>query len=520
MSAPERGLAAVALAVTVAGCGAGGARVVRTDATRSAASSGWLVATTGAAPSIAAENRAAGSRAWRSADRDTRRSGIDVYVSEQDARPGQVERIYVRAPRLRSVRIRLFRIGWYGAAGARLFYASAPLRVVAQPACTHTAATGLTECDWHPTLSLTLPSALPSGVYIVEASGARGRARDAIFVLEAARSARIVVHIPTATWEAYNDWGGDSLYPGGRPVLATGTSQGVSVSYDRPYATTTGAGQFFFREAGLVRFVERYGYPVSYVGSEGLDRDPSALAGARAVLDDGHSEYWSERERAAFERARDAGVSLAFLSSDTLAWRVVYAPATAASSEAGAASHRIIAYKEFANVDPVAGRTGAFADGGASLTGSAFVGCIDPRSATFPRASYRYYDWAPSPSLRPAWLFSHTGFASRSRVASILGYELDERVAATPASTTLVGGGVAPCGVARTPGPRPLGAPNVGATTLYTARSGALVFASGTLGWNFGVAPLADPSADVRRPPDPRLVALTRNLLDRMLAQP
>jgi hypothetical protein len=303
-------------------------------------------------------------------------------------------------------------------------------------------------------------------------------------------------------------------------VLATGTKQGVAVSYDRPYATTTGAGQFFFRDVGLVRFVERYGYAASYIGSGGLDRDPGALAGARAVIDAGHSEYWSNRERAAFTRARDAGTSLAFISSDTLAWRVVYASASAASSEAGAAAHRIIAYKEFASHDPLgAGRTGAFADGGASLTGSAFVGCIDPRAGLSPRVSYRYYDWQPARSLSPGWLFAHTGLTATSRISSILGYELDERVAATPAAATLVGGGAAPCGIARTPGPRPIEAPNRGETTLYTARSGALVFASGTLGWGFGVAPLADPSSDVRRAADPRLVALTRNLLDRMLAQ-
>ena len=526
MSPPEPRRVAAALAAALVllavanGCG-GGARDAPKQADAATKSPGWLVPTSGAPPTIAAENAATGSSAWRAADRDTRGSGIDVYVSEQDARPGQVERFYVRARRQRSVRIRLFRIGWYRGRGARLVYDGGRLPVVAQPPCTHVVATGLTECNWHPTLSLPLPASLPSGVYVVNVVGSGDRQRDAIFVLAAAHPAALVVHVPTATWQAYNDWGGDSLYPGARPVLATGTRQGVSVSYDRPYSTTTGAGQFFFREVGFVRFVERQGYAASYIGSGGLDRDPTALDGARAAIDIGHSEYWSERERAAFTRARDAGTSLAFFSSDTLAWRVVYGPASAASSESGAAAHRITAYKEFASHDPLgAARTGAFADGGASLTGDAFVGCINPRAGMSPRVFYRYYDWQPSPSLSPAWLFAHTGLTARSRVASILGYELDERVAATPATATLVGGGGAPCGIAHTQGPRPIEAPNRADTTLYTARSGALVFATGTLGWGFGVAPLEDPSSDVRRPADRRLVALTRNLLDRMLAQP
>jgi hypothetical protein len=526
VSSAEPARVAAALAATLAllavasGCGGGARSAGASPDPPVGPKTGWLIAASGTPPTTAGENAAAGSSAWRAADRDTRKSGIDVYVSEQDARPGQVERVYVRARRQRSVRVRLFRIGWYRGRGARLVFESGRLPVVAQPPCTHVVATGLTECNWHATLALPLPASLASGVYIVNVVGSGGRQRDAIFVLEAARPAPVVVHIPTATWQAYNEWGGDSLYPGGRRVLATGTSAGVSVSYDRPYATTTGAGQFFFREVGFVRFLERYGYPVSYVGSSGLDRERGALNGARAVIDVGHSEYWSDRERAAFTRARDAGTSLAFISSDTLAWRVVYAPASAASSEAGAAAHRIIAYKEFAGRDPMgAGRTGAFADGGASLSGVAFVGCINPRTGLSPRVSYRYYDWQPAPALSPPWLFAHTRLTAKSRVASILGYELDERVAATPTTATLVGGGSAPCGIARTRGPRPIGAPKRGQTTLYSARSGALVFATGTLGWGFGVAPLADPSSDVRRPADPRLVALTRNLLGRMLAQ-
>ena len=42
----------------------------------------------------------------------------------------------------------------------------------------------------------------------------------------------------------------------------TGTTQGVAVSYDRPYDGVTGAGQFFARDVAMVRFLERYDYRV------------------------------------------------------------------------------------------------------------------------------------------------------------------------------------------------------------------------------------------------------------------
>ena len=57
-------------------------------------------------------------------------------------------------------------------------------------------------------------------------------------------------------------------------------------------------------------------------------------------------------------------------------------------------------------------------------------------------------------------------------------------------------------------------------STLYAARSGALVFSAGTLGWELGLEPVPNASPDVPRAPDARLVALTRNLLEHVLSGP
>jgi hypothetical protein len=463
-------------------------------------------------PSIADENRRPGTRTWRLPGGRSH-GRLDAYVSDQDVQPGQAERIYVSAPGAHLVTVRIYRIGWYGGRGGRLVLASGPLPVRRQPRCHHATATGLTECRWHPTLSLTIPPALPSGVYVVGLASDRGARRDTLFVVEAARPAPVLAHISTASYEAYNYWGGDSLYPGGRPVGVTGTTQGVEVSYDRPYDSITGAGQFFNRDVAVVRFLERYGYRVSYVTNTGLDRRPEQALGARVLLDVGHSEYWSQAEEGALERARDRGVNLLFLSSDTLAWRVRFAPATRASSEGadGAPHHRIISYKEHVSRDPVRSLpSGAFPHNGAPLTGSAYIGCITQRLSRPGRAIYRYYDWSPAPGLRPAWLFAGTGVTEATRIHGILGYELDQRVPASPAGVQVVGGGAAPC--------MGLG-PRLGQSTLYQAPSGALVFATGTLGWDLGLDPVPDASPDAPRRPDARVVAMTRNLLARMLGK-
>jgi hypothetical protein len=132
--APPDAARAAAIALALAGAaltGCGSAPRHATSASPTPPQVRWLVPTSGAPPSVAPENAARGSSAWRSGDRDTRGSGIDVYVSDQDVRPGDVVRIYVRARGQRSVRLRLFRIGWYGGRGGRLMAQTAALAVAA-----------------------------------------------------------------------------------------------------------------------------------------------------------------------------------------------------------------------------------------------------------------------------------------------------------------------------------------------------------------------------------------------------
>jgi hypothetical protein len=484
----------------------------------------WLVRTQGAPPSIAVENRAAGSTAWRLPGParllgGAARGPVEGYVAEQVIALGQTERIYVNAPRAHAVTVQVYRMGWYGGEGGRLMLQSAPLAAIAQPPCTHHFSTGLTECRWHATLSFPIPSALASGVYIAKLHASDGAESDCLFVVRSATPTPLLVEIPTASYEAYNAWGGDSLYPGGQKrVGITHTTQGVEVSYDRPYASQTGAGQFFIREVAMVRFLERYGYPVSYTTIESLDRDPAQVDGVRALMDVGHSEYWSARDARAFASARDRGTSLIFISSDTLAWRVRFARATRASSQADEPDHVIVAYKEAAGRDPDrAEPTGLFPQGGAPLVGSAYNGCITPRVPRPGPPAYRYYPWAPSAGLRPSWLFADTGVSVATRIPGIVGYELDQRTPAAPPGTLLVGGSVGvPCMGEDEPSPVH---GTVAQSTLYVARSGALVFASGTLGWEYALSPVPQASPDAPSSPDPRVVAMTRNLLAHVLRE-
>jgi N,N-dimethylformamidase beta subunit-like protein len=122
-------------------------------------------------------------------------------VSDEAVSAGQRERIYVSAPRLREVRIEIYRMGWPGGKGGREVLRTGSLAIAPQPGCSHRLATGLTECHWRPTLSFRVPPALPSGVYIAKLTG-RGAARDCLFVVLASDPQPLLAHVPTSTYQA------------------------------------------------------------------------------------------------------------------------------------------------------------------------------------------------------------------------------------------------------------------------------------------------------------------------------
>jgi hypothetical protein len=179
----------------------------------------------------------------------------------------------------------------------------------------------------------------------------------------------------------------------------------------------------------------------------------------------------------------------------------------------------MIAYKEHAALDPDrALPSGPFPAYGAPLTGSAYVGCITPRVRRAGPPAYRYYSWRPAPSLNPAWLFAGTSVSASTEIPGITGYELDQVTAASPANATIVGHGSAPCMANANPGEPAVG-PGLhrADTTLYIAASGALVFNTGTLGWELGLGPAPSASPDAPAAADPRVVGMTGNLLEHML---
>jgi hypothetical protein len=476
-------------------------------------------------------------------------STIQGFATSMSVNLGQTINFKIKTP-ASSYHIDILRLGYYGGDGARLIASgiqpSAKLPQT-QPNCTTSSATGLVECgNWNVSASWTVPTTAVSGLYIAHLvrDDTGGESQIFFVVRDDAGHSDVVLKTSDATWQAYNAYGGNSLYsctvacPSGEPE---GYKAAYAVSYNRPFdgtlTTDNGMSDPFYSEYQLIRFLERNGYDLSYVAERDVDGNGSLLQNHRVFISSGHDEYWSGAERQNVEAARDAGVSLAFFSGNEVFWKTRWA----ASSDGSNTPYRTLtSYKEThfpAPVDPAGPavstatwrdpRFGPPSDGGRpenSLTSQLFLvnsGTSDIKvPGTF--AKLRFWRNTPVSTLGPSQTLT------LSPGTGTLGYEWDvdpdigfRPAGRIPLSSTTVSG----LQTFVDYGTRV--ADNTTAThslSLYRAASGALVFGSGTVQWSWGLDVTNAWNSGATNPfataPDPTMQQATVNLLADMGAQP
>lgn len=241
-------------------------------------------------------------------------------------------KIDVKAPAT-NFSIKIYRIGYYGGNGARLVADLGDAFVgVQQPSPLYETATGKTDCsNWSVSASWTATAAV-SGIYLARISrnDDGGASHIAFVVRDDSRNAPMLFKTSDATWQAYNGYGGNSLYVNNSGTPVPGFNHATKVSYDRPFYTRGGGGGsgssedwLFNAEYPMIRWLERNGYDLSYTTDVDMDRDPTPITPSihQVLLSVGHDEYWSLAERAKFETARNNGVHLAFFSGNEVYWK-------------------------------------------------------------------------------------------------------------------------------------------------------------------------------------------------------
>ncbi len=430
-------------------------------------------------------------------------------------------------------RIDIYRTGYYDGLGAREVATINPQASLAnnQPEALVDYETGLVDAgNMRVSASWNVPQTAVSGVYVaklVREDGVFGESHIIFVVRDDEGHSDLLLQTSDTTWQAYNTYGGSSLYD--NYFLPLGRA--YEVSYNRPFNTRgIKPDSFYFgAEYPMVRFLEANGYDISYTSGIDTDRRGAELLEHKVFVSVGHDEYWSGQQRANVEAARDAGVNLAFFSGNEMFWKTRWEDSTDASSTP---YRTLVTYKEThdnAKTDPLPGVwTGTWrdprfsppADGGRpenAVTGTLFTvngdGSIGT-SITVGATEGKMRFW------RNTSVANLTGSQTATLGDYVLGYEWDEDIdnGFRPAglfhlstTTVNVSSYIQDYGSTYAPGTA------THHMTLYRASSGALVFGAGTIQYSWGLDSYHDGPATSD---DPVMQQATINLFADMGVQP
>lgn len=431
---------------------------------------------------IQIENQLPGTTAWQLTDpapfdRKTFRSpAIEGYAWTTSAEAGDAVKFSVSTT-ASSFTADVYRLGWYQGKGGRLVQSLHTISGHTYPLPKLDLQTGLIEATWPIAFTLKTGTTWVSGIYMVKLIASSGYQAYIPLVIRSSTSSNFAFIHAVNTDEAYNYWGGASLYLDLTHTLKA--NRAFKVSFDRPFEHGIGAGQFFWWEYPMVRWLEKRGYDISYFSDVDMQNNLIAHQYHHALLIVGHSEYWSMQMRNNLQALVDRGVNVAIFGGNSIYWQIRYEPNQV--DRQAISEHIIVCYKD-KYVDPLYGKDNSlvsvlFQDRlvnkpEQSLLGSMYGGSLDLSQPGFP--------WVVADAS--SWVFAGTGLKNGDSLPGLVGSEYDKVSMSYPIPPGLDILSVSPV-------INHLKKRDVSNATLYTALSGAHVFNAGTFQWSWGLDP-------------------------------
>jgi hypothetical protein len=364
--------------------------------------------------------------------------GVDVGFGQPSYAPGQVARIHI-ATDAPTLSMRVFRSG----PEQVVTYADNQMAGV-------DSGVPPTAIDWSQyrsepgAISFRIPN-LPSGLYYAQFDAADGRVGYAPFVVRPTvlgAASRVLVVLPTNTWQAYNfqdvdgNGYGDTWYAGPPNRV---------VDLSRTYIARGVPPRFYRYDLPFLHWLFWSGKSAEFISDSDFDLIATGDDLARAydlVVFEGHTEYVTSHQYDVIQRYRDLGGNLMFLSANNFFWKV---------EKRGQVLRKIAQWRD-------AGRPEA------ALMGVQYRANDDGQ---------RQGLFAVQASVSAPWLWDGTGLADGSTFGQFVGgygIEIDATTPDSPPGTLVV---------AQIPD---LFGPGISAQmTYYETVGGAKVFSAGTL---------------------------------------
>lgn len=195
------------------------------------------------------------------------------------------------------------------------------------------------DARWKKAFNYRVPQGWHSGFYLVKLIDRKGRQAYIPFVInDRYPKADFGIVLSTNTYQAYNNWGGKSLYA----YNSTNEKAATTVSFNRPYDRACGAGDFFTYEYPFIHWIEKKGYSVTYFSDTDIHKGILDRSSIKGLLIPGHDEYWSKSMRDSVEHHVNQGMNLGLFNANIGYWQV--------RLEQG--SRNLVCYRDAA-IDPI-----------------------------------------------------------------------------------------------------------------------------------------------------------------------
>lgn len=347
-------------------------------------------------------------------------SAVQAAFSARSYAPGSSATLLLRSSAA-SLTIRFYRAG-AGSAGPMQGRAVSPTLTIWK----NSSSVNLRIGDW------------PSGLYYAQVTTPKRGSWLAPFVVRPQQFGqhRVLVVLPTNTWQAYNFEDGDSWYE---------HASVHSVDLTRPYIDGGVPPHYHGYDRGFIRWLTLHNETPDFVSDDDLDSVRSGAILARdydLIVFSGHEEYVTDHEFNVIEQYRNLGGNLAFLSANDFFYKVV---------KHGSTMNGRWRWRDLGRPE-------------ATLVGAQY---IDWNQAKYPNKPFKVTSVANAP-----WLFRNTGLRDGDSFGNY-GIEVDATDDSSPPDTRVVA-----------TIHNIFGRGETAEMTYYTTTAGAKVFSAGVM--NFG----------------------------------
>jgi putative cell wall-binding protein len=410
-------------------------------------------------------------------------SQLQGYVDKSSYNPGENIQFFINS--LNNYNVEIYRMGYYDGNGAQF---KASYGEYAARKQTSSVNPVTMAANWQKSFEITIPANWESGMYLAKIIDSNLKETYVPFVVKNPNPDPdgIGIIISTNTYQAYNNWGGKSLYG----YNSSNSQAAIKVSFNRPYLEGNGAGQFFSYEYNMIRWLEKKGYKLSYYTNQDTDHGLLTQNKIKTLLIPGHDEYWTMQSRTEIESLSKTAMNLGIFNANVGYWQVRFEDN----------NQTMVAYKANADQDPYQSInpslvTTYFRSSPVNLPENKVLGIM--------------YNGIPDKTVPMVvsnashWLYEGTGLKNGDKIPGVVGGEVDHYDGVLPNVEI----------IAHSPALF-YGKSSYSDAVWYQKPEGGKAFAVGTFYWNWFLDPFGHES---QASYNPAIERITLNALNKLM---